>query len=128
MTHKNYTLTILFFFCSITLFAENKLGMINDPDGFTNVRIGPGKEFKVVDTLLKDDFFYVEFSDNSEWAKVSAWKGRQIEGFIHKSRIQVVENLELRKQKELINKILDRQRILSDNFQKALERERQSCL
>lgn len=118
-THKHYILTILTFFCLLTLLAENKLGIINDPDGFTNVRSGPGKDFKVVDTLFKDDFFYFHFVDSSDWAKVIAWKGRQVEGFIHKSRIQTVVNLDLKKQKELISKVLDRQRVLADNFQKA---------
>jgi len=118
-THKTYILTILTFFCSLTLLAENKLGIINDPDGFVNVRSGPGKDFKVVDTLFTDDFFYFNFPDNSDWAKVTAWKGRQVEGFIHKSRIQTVLNLDLQKQKTLISKVLDRHRILADNFQNA---------
>ena len=116
---KIYILTILIFFCSLTLLAENKLAIINDPDGFTYVRSGQGKNFKVVDTLFKDDFFYFQFADNSEWAKVTAWKGRQIEGFIHKSRIQEVNKLDNQKQKELITKTLDRHRILADNFQNA---------
>ena len=112
-------MTILTFFCSLTLSAENNLGIINDPDGFTNVRSGPGKDFKIVDTLYTDDFFYFDFGVNSEWAKVTAWKGRQIEGFIHKTRIQEVEKLDNKKKKELIIKILDRQRILADNFRSA---------
>jgi hypothetical protein len=116
---RNYILTILTFFCSLTLFAENKLAIINDPDGFTFVRSGQGREFKVADTLFTEDFFYFQFVDNSDWAKVTAWKGRQIEGFIHKSRIQEVEKLDPKKQKELIIKTLDRHRFLADNFQNA---------
>ena len=119
MKTRNYILTVLALFCSLTLLAENRLAIIKDIDGFTFVRSGQGKDFKVVDTLFTDDFFYFQFIDNSEWAKVTAWKGRQIEGFIHKSRIQEVEKLDNKKQKELITKTLDRQRILADNFQKA---------
>jgi hypothetical protein len=118
-TVRYHILTILTFFCSLTLLAENKLAIINDPDGFTFVRSGQGKDFKVVDTLFIDDFFYFQFADNSEWAKVTAWKGRQIEGFVHKSRIQEFEKLDNKKQKELITKTLDRHRILADNFQNA---------
>lgn len=118
-TMRNYILTILTFFCSLTLFAETKLAIIKDPDGFTFVRSGQGKDFKVVDTLFTDDFFYFQFVDNSEWAKVTTWKGRQIEGFVHKSRIQEFEKLDNNKQKELITKTLDRHRILADNFQNA---------
>lgn len=116
---RNYILTILTFFCTLTLFAENKLAIINDPDGFTYVRSGKGKDFKIVDTLFTEDFFYFQYIDNSEWAKVTAWKGGQIEGFVHKSRVQEFEKLESKKQKELITKILDRHRVLADNFQNA---------
>lgn len=114
---RNYILTILTFFCSLTLFADYKLAIINDPDGFTYVRQGQGKDFKVVDTLFTEDFFYFQFIDNSEWVKVTTWKGRQVEGFVHKSKIQEVEKLNRKKQKELIIKTLDKHRILSDNFQ-----------
>lgn len=118
-TMRNYILTIFTFLCSLTLFAENKLAIINDPDGFTYVRSGQGKDFKVVDTLFTEDFFYFQFIDNSEWAKITAWKGRQIEGFVHKSRVQEVEKLDNKKQRELITKTLERHRILADNFQSA---------
>ena len=116
---KNYIVLVLFFFCTMTPFAQNKLAVINDPDGFTNVRSGPNKDFSIIDTLHKDDFFYFNFEGNSEWVKVTAYTGRQIDGFIHKSKIQSVENLDIKKQKQLITQILDQERILADKFQKA---------
>lgn len=112
-------MTILTFLFSLTLFAENKLAIINDPNGFTFVRSGQGKDFKVVDTLFAEDFFYFQFIGKSEWAKITAWKGRQIEGFVDKSRVQEVEKLDNKKQRDLITKILERHRILADNFQGA---------
>ncbi len=114
-------MTILVFICSLTLFAENKLAIINDPDGFTFVRSGQGKEFKVVDTLFSDDFFNFQFIDNSDWAKVSTWKGRQIEGFICRSRIQEIEKLNIKKQKELIEKTFEKHIIFAFNFQSVLK-------
>jgi hypothetical protein len=93
--------------------------MINDADGFANVRSGPGKSFNVVDTLYKDDFFYFKFVENSDWAQVTAWKGRQIEGFLHKSRIQEVKRLDVNKQKRLIIQVLDRHKNLADDFHHA---------
>ncbi|MHC1707065.1 MAG: hypothetical protein AB9842_06025 [Bacteroidales bacterium] len=116
---RNYILTFLAFFCSLTLLAENRLAIIKDPDGFTFVRSGQGKDFTIVDTLSTEDFFYFQFIDNSEWVKVTAWKGRQTDGFIHKSSLQEVEKLDDKKQRELITKTLNRQRILADNFQTA---------
>lgn len=74
---KNYILLILGFFCKMALIAQNKLAVINDLNGFTNVRSGPNKDFSIVDTLHKDDFFYFNFEDNSEWAEVTAYTGRQ---------------------------------------------------
>ncbi|MBS1681187.1 MAG: hypothetical protein JST48_05700 [Bacteroidetes bacterium] len=118
-TTRNYILTILTFLCSLTLFAENKLAIIKDPDGFTYVRNGQGKGFKVIDTLFTDDFFYFQPVDSSDWVKVTAWKGRQLAGFVHISRVQEVEKLDLKKQKELITKTLDKHRILAYAFQNA---------
>jgi hypothetical protein len=119
-TLKNYIFTFLTFFCSLTLFSQGKLGIINDPDGFTNIRIGPGKDFKVIDTL-KNDFFYFQYVDDSEWAKVTVWKERQIDGYIHKSRIQEVEKLNNKDKKVLISKILVQQKILADSFYTAFK-------
>ena len=119
---KHYILTILSFFCTLTIFAESKLAIINDPDGFTNVRSGQGKEFSVIDTINKDEFFYCDPKIQDEWIKITAmkWKdSEQVEGYIHRSRIQFVENLDYKKQKELIVQILNKQRVLADSFRNA---------
>ena len=115
---KLYILTFLTF-CSVALFAQNGPAIINDSDGFTNVRSGPGSDFEVIDTLFNEDFFYFKLASNSNWAKVTAWKGRQIEGFIHKSRIEEVKNLDNNSLKEIILKVLDKQRTLANNFRAA---------
>jgi len=104
----------------LTIFAENKLAIINDPDGFTNVRSGKGREFPIIDTIKKDEFFYCDLKTEDEWIKIIAmkWKNsKQVEGYIHRSRIQLVENLDNKKQKELIVQILNRKKVLADNFQ-----------
>jgi hypothetical protein len=122
MTQNKIYITItLILFCTLTVFAGNRLAIINDPDGFTNIRSGQGNEFPIVSTINKDEFFYCDLT-NSEWIKVIALKwqnGNQVEGYIHKSRVQLVENLDFQRQKELIKQILDKQRILANNFQKA---------
>jgi len=115
-----YILTIVTFFCSVALFAEGIIGIIKDPDGFTLVRSGQGKEFNVVDTLFADDIFDLQFINHSDWASVSIWKGKKIEGFVHKSSIQEVEKLDPKNQKLLISKILDKHRILAGHFQKVM--------
>ena len=117
MKLKKYILTILSFLCTLTIFAERKLAIISDPDGFTNVRSGQGIEFSVIDTIKKDEFFYCDLTEKGEWIKILPMKSKQIEGYIHRSGIQLVENFDYKKQKELIAQILNRQKILADNFQ-----------
>jgi hypothetical protein len=115
-------LTILTAFCTLSVFADDKLAIINDPDGFTNVRSGQGNDFSIVTTIEKDEFFYCDLTTNQEWVKIIAlkWKdSRQVEGYIHNSRIQLVEKLDIYIQKELLTQILDKQKSLASNFQKA---------
>lgn len=116
--------SLVLFFCSFSVLAENKLAIINDPDGFTNVHNGKGNEFPIIATINKGEFFYCDLSTNNEWIKILAmkWKdGSQVEGYIHRSRIQLVEKLDNLKQKELIKQILTEQRVLAQNFQNALK-------
>jgi len=115
-TIKIYLVLILTVFSTNSIFAGYKLAILKDPVGFTNVRNGPGNDFLVVDTLYTDDFLYFQFVDNSEWAKINAWKGRKIEGFIQLNKIQEVEKLENKMQHELITKVLNTRNKLKANF------------
>jgi hypothetical protein len=102
-------------------FASEKLAIINDPDGYTNIRSGQGIDFPVIATVNKDDFFYCDMS-GSAWLKVVTmqWKGDfQVKGYINRSKVQLVSELETDKQRELINHILTEQKTLAINFQKA---------
>ena len=116
MTKTKYYILTLLVFLSWSLLAQNGPAIIKDPDCFTNLRGGPGKDFEVIDTLFNEDFFYFKYENDSDWVKVTAWKGRQIEGFIHKSRIQEVKNLDNDSLKKIILKVLDKQRVNAENF------------
>lgn len=116
---KTLLQTILVFFCSLQLLADSKLAIINDSAGFVNVRIGAGKDFQSIDTLFKNEFFYFELIDNSDWAKVTAWKGSQRIGFIHISKIQEFEKLDKSKQKKFIVEVLEQHRQLATEFHNA---------
>lgn len=105
---------------TFSLSAQDRLALINDSDGFTNVRNGKGTDFNVIDTLFADDLFYFSIESNSDWASVIAWRGRQIEGFIHKSRIKEVQSLDNHTLKNLILNILEKQRLHAENFTSAL--------
>lgn len=118
---KKYILFILTIFCISKAFADNKLARINDPDGFTNIRSGQGKDFSIVATIDTTDFFYCDPTTKNDWVKIGAMKwqnGKQIEGYIHRTRIQLIEKLDDKKQKELLTEILRKQKNLAENFQK----------
>lgn len=104
----------------LTVFAQMKIAQIEDKDGFTNIRNGQGTNFEIVGTIDKDDFFYCEISDTSDWYKIIAlqWsRGNQLTGFVHKSRIKIVEQLKLPEQKKIIDKTLKNHKLLAERFQ-----------
>lgn len=115
-------LLILIILYTTTSFAENnKLARINDPDGYTNVRNGQGVEFPIITTLDKDDLFYCE-KTNSEWLKIIALKwidSKQIEGFVHRSKVQFIDNLDNKAKQELLKKTLLTQTKLATDFYNA---------
>ena len=110
---------LLFIICSLSLFAENKLAVIRDSMEYVSVYKGKGTNYEIVTTIDKDDFFYCDLIFDEEWIKIMAmeWKnGKQMEGFVHKNDILLVENLEIEKQKELIFQVLTKQKQLADDF------------
>lgn len=112
---KTLLLAIITILCSHTLSAKGKLGIVDDGDGYTYVRSGPGEAFTIIDTLFNNDFLYFESTDSSEWLELSPWKGSQTVGFVHETSIQDVEQLESTNLKALITKTLNRQKDLADS-------------
>ncbi len=116
-------LIVFIILCTTTSFAENKLARINDPDGYTNVRSGQGIDFPVITTLGKDDLFYCEKTD-SEWLKIIALKwidSKQIEGFVHRSKVQFIDYLDNKAKQELLKITLLKQTKLATDFYNALK-------
>ena len=99
--------------------ASERLARVIDADGFTNVRAGQGFSFDIVDRVTTQDFFYCETCVNSDWCRVRLFKwraGDQVTGYIHKSRIQIIEDLNNKEQKGIILSVLNRQKLLADKF------------
>lgn len=65
------------------------LGVINDPDGYTNLREGMGSDFKIVKKVLKNEVFYYTPNIKSNWWYVTSLEDCSI-GYIHKSRISSI--------------------------------------
>ncbi|MGZ8337726.1 MAG: YARHG domain-containing protein [Allosphingosinicella sp.] len=68
------------------LFTE--AAVIDDPDGFTNVRSGPSATFPVVARINQGEVF-TTYPQNGEWWQVRTADSRV--GFMARSRIQVLE-------------------------------------
>ena len=65
-----------------------KVGVINDKDGFTNVRKEANPKSKVVSTILEgQDFWYLEIGDSDWWY---VYKNDEAKGYMHKSRIREI--------------------------------------
>src|SRR6056297_1926778 len=70
---------------SLNLFAQSSLGVIDDPDGYTNIRAGKSIKANIIGKMEDGEIF--EFTKSlGNWYKINTNYG--IEGFMHKSRIK----------------------------------------
>ncbi len=85
---KYLVLALLFF--SLSELSAQTIGIINDPDGYTNIRNGQGSNFEIIGKIEESyQFKYYPNEQSNWWAiKTIPSYGTQIEGFVHKSRIQ----------------------------------------
>jgi len=80
-----------------------RLAIINDPDGYTNVREGKGAEYPIVGKIVTNEVFMFTPNYYEDWWKVSN-KDETVVGYMHKSRIVPFGNLSEEKKKELKSK------------------------
>lgn len=68
--------------------SKNKYtkAVINDPDGYTNVRSGPSKKYKVIEKILDNHVFAV--TNWGKWCKVITPTGE--DGYMHSSRVKKI--------------------------------------
>ena len=119
-------LFVLIVFFILTAFAGNKLARIKDPDGFVNIRKGQGKNFPIIAKVDTTDFILCDLETKSEWIKVVTldWVSKdQVEGFIHRSRIQLIENLDLQEQNQIIKKVLNEEKKLALRLQTSFQQK-----
>lgn len=86
-------------------------GIINDADGYTNIRAGKGSNFEIVGKILENELFVYYDSSDQNWLKVAITKCRcdepnriynRITGFVHRSRILNTDKLTQERQKQLL--------------------------
>lgn len=58
---------------------------INDPDGYTNIRSGKGRNFEILGIVREGEIFQVIKDNSSDWWQAKTSSG--VTGYIHKSRV-----------------------------------------
>ncbi|MEM6803168.1 MAG: hypothetical protein AAF696_17310 [Bacteroidota bacterium] len=90
-----YLYILLLLIASSEVFPQSNLAIINDPDGYTNVRSGPGGNTKVLGKIFEGEIFWIEtekYRKGSWWTIMCNCKEGFIEGYMHKSRILALDD------------------------------------
>jgi hypothetical protein len=64
------------------------IAIIQDPDGYTNVRNGMSKNAEIIDRLFEGENYEVFPTSDSNWWLV--YTQSKIKGYVHKSRIKII--------------------------------------
>ncbi|MDW3209690.1 MAG: hypothetical protein R8N23_07480 [Reichenbachiella sp.] len=123
---------IAFVSLQLSLFAQEwKAGIINDPDGYTNIRSGKGSGFEVIDKLLTNELFFYVDSIGENWLAIKITKCNcdtpyniynQITGFVHRSRIQELDKLGQADRMNFFYELLAKEDLLTNNMSKVQDR------
>ena len=73
----------------VPLRAAEYTAVIDDPDGFTNLRQAPGPSARVIAKVQAGEKFVARGSAEEDWWHVKLDSG--VEGYMHKSRIKMLE-------------------------------------
>jgi len=97
---------------TFSIYGQSDLARINDEDGFTLLRNGQSIDSAIIDTIYENDFFYCVQS-NSDWFEITALKLDRpgyllLKGFMHKSRIQIIDDLNKEELKDLIERVFEK--------------------
>lgn len=102
---------ILFYFLSLSLHGQIVSAIINDNDGFTNIRIEPNINSKVDSKIVDGQVFEYngdDFFEKKEWIYVSCFKSTRtdkearnymenyISGYMHRSRVLPLDKIQTR--------------------------------
>ena len=85
--------TIIFFGLFITNKLFSQYGIIEDKDGYVNIRSEQLTKARIIDTLHSGRILYFLFLDDQkgDWLDCSfARKGENVSGYIHKSKVKLI--------------------------------------
>jgi len=69
------------------------LAIINDPDGYTNIRKGPSSKYEIVGRIKENEIFIVDALKHN-WYHVYVGEDETLEGFIHIAHISLLDKLQ----------------------------------
>src|SRR5918996_4107151 len=85
---KAWRFVLLGFVLTLTPLAQaQQAGVIDDPDGYVNVRAGKNAESPVIATVKAGERFTFDREGDDEWCKVTLASGKS--GWMHLSRIRL---------------------------------------
>jgi hypothetical protein len=114
---KSWLLILAIQTIALPLRAQWKLARIKGPNTIVEVRQGKGTKFHSVDTIKTNELFYCKAS-NSDWWKVSTFPDDS--GYVHKSRIQLIESLTNVSMRALLLSVFRQHKDLAERFKEAL--------
>lgn len=76
-------------------------GIIQDPDGFVNIRAGASHESPIIGQLHKNDLFFYTPTNTSDWWLIYKEDAFTVLGYIHKSRILQYKDFPLKLQRKV---------------------------
>ncbi len=103
---KKILVAILLLSIAQTLSAQREgnigFAIIDDKDGFTNIRLKPNSKSKVIGKIKDGELFYCLSDDTkNEWIPIDF--NDTLSGYIHKSRVKFLKELPFLKYREIFN-------------------------
>ena len=71
----------------LDLLPDEVKAVINDPDGYTNVRFGQGTKYDIITRVTEGEIFYTIPQKTTDWWPVRTTDGKH--GYMHSSRIKI---------------------------------------
>jgi hypothetical protein len=99
MMMKGLIILIIGLLIPILNFGQSELAMINDPDGYVNIRADKSTDSEILFKIMEGDFFLCKPTTDNWW-KVDNFYSRS--GFAHISRIRLIRDLTEKQQHDLI--------------------------
>jgi hypothetical protein len=112
------TVIIILLLGPVTMAGNWKLARLRDTSSVVNVYSATNNTSETVATIKNDEFFYCE-PGNADWWNIHTMK--PIWGYIHKSQIQLVEELPLTTQQKMLSGIFTTHKKLGTDFIRAYE-------